>query len=45
MKGKRNHNEVHIVIETISRDLEHGDPAKKTKTKYDKSIKTAGYKK
>lgn len=44
-KSKRNHNEVHIVIETLSRALEHGDPAKKTRMKYDKSIKTTGCKK
>lgn len=41
-KGKRNHNEVHIVIQTAQ--TEHGDSAKKASMKYDKSIKTTGRK-
>jgi len=44
-QGKTRHNEVHIVIEIISRALKHRDSAKKTRMKYDKSIKTTGRKK
>lgn len=29
MKGKRNHNEVHIIREMIIRSLEDSDPGKK----------------
>lgn len=50
MKGnrksvKRNHNEVHIVRDPISRALEDGDPANKMRVKYGKPIETTGSKK
>lgn len=41
MKGKRSHNEVHIIRETISRSLEDSDPGNKMRMKYE----TAGSKK